>query len=131
MGNMVTIIEDDHDLRSLMVLAVKAAGFDVKDYPDGFHLEQMISESNFYIIDVDLGDVSGLDLCKKIKSSCTETETAPFVVLVSANPDLRTLAIEACADDILSKPFLTKDLITAIARNITPKTGTDYTVTVS
>ena len=62
MNDMVTIIEDDHDLRSLMVMAVKAAGFEVKDYPDGCHLDQSICESGFYIIDVDLGEISGLDL---------------------------------------------------------------------
>jgi len=52
-------------------------------------------------------------------------------VLVSANPDLRTLASEASADGILSKPFLTKDLITAISKKLTPGTGADYTVTIS
>ena len=68
---------------------------------------------------------------KKIKNNSVGKKQSPFVVLVSANPDLRTLAAEASADGILSKPFLTKDLITAISNKIAPRTGSDYAVTIS
>ena len=107
----ITIIEDNDDLRNLMRLPLQAAGYEVATHRDGSTLDEPSqAKSQLYFIDLDLGGVSGLDLCKLLKSK-KDNEGTPFIIIVSANPDVRELAMEACADDTLSKPFTSKELL--------------------
>jgi DNA-binding response OmpR family regulator len=117
MKNKITIIEDDADLRSLMELALKTAGFDVVSFSNGNSISGAEGNPDMYIIDINLGGISGLDVCREIKNRSLAQRNAPVVVIIiSANPDLRTLAMEACADDTLAKPFNSKDLIKKITQ---------------
>jgi two-component system phosphate regulon response regulator PhoB len=106
----ITIIEDDDDLRSLLRISLQAAGYDVTTLINGNDLSKEAVKSDLYLIDLNLGGVSGLEICKKIKSQ-KHNETTPIVIVISANPDVRHLAIEACADDTISKPFTAKELL--------------------
>jgi DNA-binding response OmpR family regulator len=112
--NRVTVIEDNADLLQLVTLILKNAGYNVVAKSNGSGLltsgEGM---TDLYLIDSDLGSVSGLDLCRAIKEATREV--APKIIMVSANPDLRALAMEACADDTLSKPFNTKELLRKVS----------------
>jgi|SRR6478736_8554011 len=107
----IAIIEDNDDLRNLMRLPLQAAGYEVVTYRDGsaFSADSM-TQSHLYFIDLDLGGASGLDLCKLLKRK-KQNGCAPFIIIVSANPDVRELAMEARADDALPKPFASKELL--------------------
>jgi DNA-binding response OmpR family regulator len=123
MKNTVVIIDDDNDLRTLMHLSLRNAGFDVASYSDGNSALKGESRADVYVIDINLGGVSGLDICTKIKSG--NPEKTIVVIMVSANPDLRSLAMGACADDVLAKPFISKDLVRKVTEhlNFPPETN--------
>jgi DNA-binding response OmpR family regulator len=113
MKNRITVIEDDPDLRQLVTLVLKTAGYDVISKSDGANLFPTNGDAtDLYLIDCNLGAISGLDLCRKIKD---EVDNEARVIIVSANPDLRALAMDACADDALPKPFNTKELLRKIS----------------
>jgi DNA-binding response OmpR family regulator len=115
MKKRVTIIDDDPDLRKLIAQAVIAAGYEVTTRSDGTSLfSNNEALSDLYILDIDLGAVSGLELCKKLKD-VSKDEKAPIVILISAHPDARALAEEVCADDTLPKPFNSRELIKKIS----------------
>lgn len=113
MKTKITIIEDDDDLRGLMQLPLRAAGYNVVALTNGNNLN---GKSDLYLIDLNLGGgaINGLEVCKKIKSRRSR-EAAAIVIIISANPDFRPLAMEAHADDTLPKPFTTRELIEKIA----------------
>jgi DNA-binding response OmpR family regulator len=111
----ITIIEDDDDLRSLIRVPLQAAGYDVVALSEGNDLVgNSDSVPHLYIIDLNLGGMSGLEICKGIKSQ-KHREIVPVVIIMSANPDVRQLALEACADDALLKPFSAKELLKKIS----------------
>ena len=56
-----------------------------------------------FLLDNNLGNVSGLDICRKLKSNPL-TASIP-VIIMSASPDLPLLAQQAGADGWLEKPF--------------------------
>jgi two-component system phosphate regulon response regulator OmpR len=115
MKNRVTIIDDDPDLRQLIAIALKAAGYQVGIRSDGAdYISRNDALADLFIIDIDLGGVSGLDICRKLKEKA-EGKVVPVVILISANPDLRVLAQEVCADDTLPKPFNAKQLTRKIS----------------
>jgi len=108
----ITVIEDDDDLINLIQGALRANGYEVKTrhHWDG-HPGIMLSD--LYIIDVNLGArMTGIEICRELK---THSGDKPRVILISANPDLRQLALEACADDTLAKPFSARELLEKIS----------------
>lgn len=109
--NKIIIIEDDEDLRTLMALALKGEHFEVAGFTDGNEFLQQGAAADLYIIDINLGGMTGLELCKRIK---TNAGNSPVVIIVSANPDLGKMAEEVCADDALPKPFTTRDLLNKV-----------------
>jgi two-component system phosphate regulon response regulator PhoB len=110
----ITIIEDDNDLRGLMQTPLLAAGYDVSMRSEGnSFIYKRESRPHLYLIDVDLGGISGLEICRKIKSR--KHGEIPVVIITSANPDVRRLAAEASADGALPKPFTTKELLRKIS----------------
>jgi DNA-binding response OmpR family regulator len=114
MKEKITIVEDDDDLRSLLKLMLEAAGYDVDVRSDGNDFFNKSSDrSDLYIIDLNLGGINGLDLCKQLKGQIKNNTP---VIMISANPDVRQLAKDACADDTLSKPFTSKELLAKITQ---------------
>jgi DNA-binding response OmpR family regulator len=112
--NRVTVIEDNADLLQLVTLILKNAGYNVVSRSNGAGLlTSQEGMADLYLIDSNLGGASGLDLCRAIKEAAREV--APKIIMVSANPDLRALAMEACADDTLPKPFNTKELLRKVS----------------
>lgn len=96
-------------------MPLQAAGYDVVALSNGNSLSgKSESVPDLYLIDLNLGAMSGLEICKRIKSK-KHSESIPVVIIISANPDVRQLATEACADDTLSKPFSVKELLKKIS----------------
>jgi CheY-like chemotaxis protein len=117
MNKKIAVIEDDDDLRNLIVLSLKSAGFVVEGMPNGDQLQLVETDTDLYIIDINLGAVSGLDLCKKIKNEIAARKQTPVIVIIaSANADLKALASGVCADDTLAKPFNSSDLIKKVSQ---------------
>jgi DNA-binding response OmpR family regulator len=111
MKRKITVVDDETDLRNLLRLTLSMAGYDVEVFSNG---EDFVNQSNFnsdlYIIDIDLGKMTGLDVCRFLKSS---KATGP-VIMISADPEIRSLAEEACADGSLAKPFSQSGLLQKI-----------------
>ena len=116
MRTRIIIIEDDDDLRGLMRVSLEAAGYVVVTQPNGNDARHTTSEdtADLYLIDINLGGISGLDICRQIKAT-HHGDNMPYIIMISANPDVCQLAVEACADDTLPKPFNAKQLLNKIS----------------
>ena len=115
MKGKVTVIDDDNDLRSLLQIALRIDGYEVTGYANGAEFMDAVATtepSALYIIDINLGGISGFELCDFLKSR-KETSRS-FVILISANPEVQQLARQAKADDHLLKPFSQKELLERI-----------------
>src|SRR5687767_2591773 len=98
----VFIIEDDDDLRSLLLLCFRNSGFEIRTYENAQQFLQDNTVADLYLIDVNLPGIDGLQLCKQLKAE-SRTKEKP-VIMISANPDIAVMAGEACADDFIQKP---------------------------
>jgi two-component system, OmpR family, response regulator MprA len=112
MKGRVTVIDDDLDLRSLLQIALRFEGYQVTTYSNGDEFVREIDiapSADIYIIDINLGGLTGFDLCKRIKAN-SSTKNA-YVMLISANPEVQQHAQDSMADDYMLKPFSQKDLM--------------------
>jgi len=115
MKGKIAVIEDDIDLRSLLHNALRQEGYDVQTYANGdeFLLSSQIEgRSDLYVIDINLGGITGFEICSRIKED-PESKNA-IVILISANPEVQQLARDVHADDYILKPFSQRELIQKI-----------------
>ena len=102
MEKLIYIIEDDSDILTMLTMFFQRKGYYViADYNgDRFKVPQKPCP-DVYLIDVNLSDKNGFDLCKAIKKDCKHAQ----VVLMSANIHLERLAADCNADAFIHKPF--------------------------
>jgi DNA-binding response OmpR family regulator len=117
MKKKITIIDDDSDLRNLLKIILGIEGFDVSAYSNGDDFfKHNHGAADLYIIDINLGGISGLEMCRHLKSQ--ENAKDSCVILISANPEIRSMAESVCADDTLAKPFNQKELIRKVRQHL-------------
>ena len=102
MKKLIYIIEDDEDILTILNIFFKTRGYKViADYNGNKFKIPGESCPDVYLIDINLKDKNGFDICKKIKKECNHTH----VVLMSANIYLEKMALDCNADAFIHKPF--------------------------
>jgi DNA-binding response OmpR family regulator len=108
----VLIADDEVDHRELLTLALHRLGYDVVTAADSAGALALLTAGGIdaALIDVRMPGVSGIELCRQIRSS-PETELLPIMV-VSADVHRHQVmtALHAGADDFLAKPFSRAEL---------------------
>ncbi|TVQ36616.1 MAG: DNA-binding response regulator [Wenzhouxiangella sp.] len=109
----ILIVDDDADLRALIGFALRQAGLmSVEASSARACRSQFADESpDLVILDVNLPDGSGLELCREIRGK----SVVPILMLTVRNSeDDLVQALELGADDFLSKPFSPRTLIARV-----------------
>jgi DNA-binding response OmpR family regulator len=121
----VLIIEDDPAVQTLVKTVLKHNGNEVSVVETAAEGEELATGSSYDIIVLDLGlpDGDGLELCERLRDSGVET---PILILsAEKETDVKVKGLHSGADDYLTKPFSTEELmarIEAIQRRSSKKT---------
>ena len=112
----VLIADDEADHRELLTLALQRRGYDVVTAGDSTGALALITEGGIdaALIDVRMPGVSGIELCRIIRSSPTTESLPVLVVSADVHHHQMTTALHAGADDFLSKPFSRAELATRL-----------------
>ena len=123
----ILIVEDESDVLDLLTLTLrKAGGFSISTATDGTTGLQKARQEKpaFIILDLMLPKMSGLELCKILKSD-TATRHIPIMMLTAKAEEVdRIVGLEFGADDYVTKPFSLREVtlrIKAILRRGKPK----------
>jgi DNA-binding response OmpR family regulator len=109
MATRLLVLEDDDGLRASLRLVLEAEGYDVVEATDVESALETLEERGVDLMLVDLM-LSGMDGFSFIRRARPQTE-APIVV-VSARDGIQDIvaALEAGADDYVTKPFVVEEL---------------------
>jgi diguanylate cyclase (GGDEF)-like protein len=112
-ANSVLVAEDDAVSRALLESHLKKWGYDVTLAKDGlfaWHELQKENAPNLIILDWMMPEISGVELCRKIRAR--KSAHYPYILLLTARDNKQDVveALEAGADDYLIKPFDTNEL---------------------
>lgn len=133
MATRVLIVEDEEALATLLEYNLGQEKFDVTLAADGEEGILKIEESppDVVILDWMLPKVSGIEICRRIRSR-PETRNIPIIMLTARSEEAdRIRGLETGADDYLTKPFSTNELIArvrAVLRRIRPGLADDTIV---
>ena len=109
----ILIVDDDLDIRQLLSRYLSERGFQVTTAESGLKMNQALAKRahDLVVLDVMLEDVSGLDLCRSLRSK----STTPIILLTALKEDIdRIVGLELGADDYVSKPFNPRELLARI-----------------
>ena len=107
----ILIIEDDATIRSGLKYCLEYENYEVIEATNGSEGLKKLDNISLILLDVNLPDIDGFELFKKIKN----IKNIPIIFL-TAN-DLETsivMGLDMGADDYVTKPFKTRELISRI-----------------
>lgn len=110
----IGVCEDDAQLRSVLVRAFRADGFDVVSVATGAEALRAFAAAPPDVIVLDLGlpDADGRDVCLALKANGV---VAPVLMLTARNGiHHKVSGFEAGADDYLGKPFALAELMARV-----------------
>ena len=126
----VLIVEDEPDIRSLIVHHLEREGYRCRTAASGGEALARVRASvpDLLVLDLMLPGMDGLEVCRRLRAD-PATAALPIIML-TAKADVvdRVVGLEVGADDYLGKPFSTKELVArarAVLRRARPgETGT-------
>ncbi len=125
----VLIVDDDPEIRELLVERLAGRGFGAVAVGCGPDMWKALAEERFdlIILDVMIPGEDGLALCRSLRAPGSAFEHLPiiFVTALGETADL-VVGLELGADDYLVKPFQTTELVArirAVLRRIPPPSG--------
>lgn len=110
---LILVVEDDSPVRNLITTTLKANDYRYIVATDGNGAIMEASSHNPDIILLDLGlpDIDGVDVIKNVRS----WSNMPIIVLSARSEDNDKIeALDAGADDYLTKPFSVEELLARI-----------------
>jgi len=120
----ILIVDDDHEIRSLLSRYLEEQGFRVSTASDLRGCNDALNrrQPDLLVLDVMLPDGSGLDLCRDLRN---RRPRVPVILLTALKEDIdRILGLEIGADDYLGKPFNPRELAARI-RAVLRRTNED------
>ncbi len=110
---MILLVEDDPALRVLTARALKENGFDVRPCSAAPEMWQAMEEGGveLVILDIMLPGTSGIDLCRRIRR---DSDVPIIFASAKGSETDRVIGLELGADDYISKPFGTRELVARV-----------------
>ncbi len=105
----ILVVEDDEATRTAVRRDLRARGFDVEEAPDGATALRRWEARRPALVLLDLGlpDMDGVTVLRRIRREAT----TPVVILSARDDEAAKIdALEAGADDYVTKPFSTGEL---------------------
>jgi DNA-binding response OmpR family regulator len=109
----VLVIDDDDDIRGLVVELLQRAGLTVQQAPDGraglraFHQ----TPADLVVLDVSMPELDGWETLERIR----DLSDVPVIMLTARGAELeRVRGLQAGADDYMVKPFGRQELVARV-----------------
>lgn len=109
----ILIVDDEAQITRVVSMACTAQGYRVKSAPDGEAALDVLKgwPAELIITDLSMPNMDGVELCRAIRKQ----SKAPILVLSVRNQEkVKVEALDAGADDFVTKPFQINELLARI-----------------
>lgn len=108
--SLILVVEDDNSVKNLITTTLKAHDYRYLTAPNGADaiLEASSHNPDIVLLDLGLPDTDGVEVIKKIRT----WSNMPVIVISARSEDTDKIdALDAGADDYLTKPFSVEELL--------------------
>ena len=116
MAREVLVVEDEPDIRRLVVLHLERDGFRCRTAANGLDAlrEAKADVPDLVVLDLMLHGIDGLEVCRRLRSDAS-TAGVPIIMLTAKSDEVdRVVGLEVGADDYVAKPFSPKELVARV-----------------
>ncbi len=113
----ILLVDDERALVKGLKLSFEREGYTVVTAHTGTEALQSIKAESpdLVVLDIMLPELDGLEVCKRIRQSLT----VPIIMLTARSEDIdKILGLEIGADDYLTKPFNTRELLARVKAHL-------------
>lgn len=113
MGEKILIVDDEEPIRQFLEVSLTSQGYEITEAVSG---QEALSKSSsqhpdLIILDLGLPDIDGVEITRKLR----QWTRIPIIILsVRGSESDKIAALDAGADDYLTKPFSTRELLARI-----------------
>jgi len=109
----VLVVDDEPQIRRVLRSTLAARGYEVQDAPSGEDAVAALRQSRFdlVLLDVNMPGMGGLEACREIRAG---SAVAIIMLTVSDSEEDKVAALDAGADDYVTKPFGMPELLARI-----------------
>ena len=122
MQKKILLLEDDRALAETITELLEESGYSVDTFFNGNDAIDASYEKSYdlYVFDINVPDISGIDLLESLRQAEDKTPT----IFISALVDLETIAkgFAVGADDYIKKPFFPEELLIRIEAKLAQQT---------
>lgn len=126
MPEHILIVDDDAGLADMLLVYLKARGFEATHRPNGMEGIAAVRNGHFdaVILDVMMPDIDGFEVCRTLRAH----SQIPILMLTARGDDLdRIIGLELGADDYLPKPFNPRELLARLSAILRRTRGSKLT----
>ena len=125
MNELITIVEDEDDIRALVTAGLRRERFRVQEFTDGkgFLSSLRSAKPDLVVLDIMLPDTDGFTICRSMRADRGLASVPVIMLTARAEEADRILGLELGADDYVVKPFSPKELaarVKAVLRRASP-----------
>jgi two-component system KDP operon response regulator KdpE len=134
MATRVLVVDDESAVRKVIGITLRAVGFEVVESARGEEAVSLLGMSKFdaILLDINMPGIGGIAVCKAIRRVAPEV---PILMLTVRNSeDDKVEALDAGADDYVTKPFQIRELVArvnAVVRRAQKPVIVDSKITIS
>ncbi len=112
----ILIVDDEPAIREMIAVALELAGFDVLEAEQAQQAHECIVDQrpDLVLLDWMLPSVSGIELARRLKRDDATAEVPIVMLTAKSEEDNKIQGLEVGADDYITKPFSTRELIARV-----------------
>ncbi len=115
MKKKVLVLEDEDNIRAFVVINLQRSGYETVEFGLGEDAEAYLRDHNdlaIAVLDVMLPDVSGFDLCRRIRGM--GSKIGIIMLTAMGQESDRVTGLMTGADDYVTKPFSVAELVARV-----------------
>jgi two-component system alkaline phosphatase synthesis response regulator PhoP len=114
---VIYIVEDDANIRELVIYTLQSTGFDAKGFESGADMFAQMKDGEkpeLILLDIMLPGEDGISILKKIRRN-VDTKSVPVIMMTAKGAEYdKVLGLDSGADDYVTKPFGMMELVSRI-----------------
>ena len=117
MDKKILVVDDEKPIADILQFNLKKEGYDVECAYDGNQALEMVEEfkPDFILLDIMLPQRDGMEVCREVRKKYE----MPIIMLTAKDSEIdKVLGLELGADDYMTKPFSTRELIARVKANL-------------